>query len=129
MFCYFVVPVTSSPRRRRRGVFSPKAAKQKWDAIEKNVSTTQITFDLYQILSLVSHSMLLDKIYDKLCHYYIYMYINIYCSCPFIRARFQLYWDSTSKLSLSREATPLIWPLFHGRRDAYKRRTIVYFSL
>lgn len=51
LFCYFVVPVTSSPRRRRRGVFSPKAAKQKWDAIEKNVSTIQVTFDLYQILA------------------------------------------------------------------------------
>ncbi|CAG2214011.1 KIF21 [Mytilus edulis] len=33
------VPVTSSPRRRRRGTFSAKAAKQKWDAIEKNISS------------------------------------------------------------------------------------------
>ncbi|XP_071100198.1 kinesin-like protein KIF21A isoform X1 [Haliotis cracherodii] len=30
---------TSSPRRRRRNEFSPKAAKQKWDIIEKNVGS------------------------------------------------------------------------------------------
>ncbi|KAL3841390.1 hypothetical protein ACJMK2_019542 [Sinanodonta woodiana] len=36
-----IAPVTSSPRRRRRGTaeFSAKAAKQKWDTLEKNVTS------------------------------------------------------------------------------------------
>ncbi|RUS77150.1 hypothetical protein EGW08_015085, partial [Elysia chlorotica] len=37
-----IAPVSTGPRRRRKSEFSPKIAKQKWDTIEKNISS-QVT--------------------------------------------------------------------------------------